>query len=331
MQCASTLFPFQPPFCSGPPTPVSPPVFNDLQVSLVRLPTCPLVFHLQFGLHSAMSLPPLFQSPVFILAFPLQQSSTLILVSCSAVGFPCPRQPLLCGQTPMLDLASTLSRASHTRSSLLLCHGPSTLGFISHLVLGLNSHSSLPCSVWFPLCVQPPTLCLASSLPWASYSWSGQFLPGGPALSVWPLLPCGPSPAFPPGSFSGRGRTLCCGRLSLPAAPQGARAEPLLRVWWGRAMPAAPRASRSSWQQEPGTGQGGTAGSRVAAGAGAVVLKSKPVYAGRGAGTARGSSCLHGAEINLYSLQASKLEKQSSVSESDYDNPTTPLELEETG
>lgn len=50
-----------------------------------------------------------------------------------------------------------------------------------------------------------------------------------------------------------------------------------------------------------------------------------------GAGTARGSSLMHSAEINLYLLQASKLEKQSSVSESDYDNPTAPLELEETG
>lgn len=40
---------------------------------------------------------------------------------------------------------------------------------------------------------------------------------------------------------------------------------------------------------------------------------------------------LHNTEINLYLLQASKLEKQSSVSESDYDNPTSPLELEETG
>lgn len=96
-------------------------------------------------------------------------------------------------------------------------------------------------------------------------------------------------------------------------------------------MPAAPRASGTSWQQEPGTGRGDTPGCRVAAGAGAVVLKSKPVYAGRGAGTARGSSFLHNTEIDLYLLQASKLEKQSSVSESDYDNPTTPLELEETG
>lgn len=51
----------------------------------------------------------------------------------------------------------------------------------------------------------------------------------------------------------------------------------------------------------------------------------------RGAGTARGSPFMHNAEINLYFLQASKLEKQSSVSESDYDNPTAPLELEETG
>lgn len=61
------------------------------------------------------------------------------------------------------------------------------------------------------------------------------------------------------------------------------------------------------------------------------MLKSKPAYSGRGAGTARGSSFLHNTKINLYSLQASKLEKQSSVSESDYDNPTAPLELEETG
>lgn len=51
----------------------------------------------------------------------------------------------------------------------------------------------------------------------------------------------------------------------------------------------------------------------------------------RGAGTAWGSASVHNAEINLYFLQASKLEKQSSVSESDYDNPTAPLELEETG
>lgn len=61
------------------------------------------------------------------------------------------------------------------------------------------------------------------------------------------------------------------------------------------------------------------------------MLKRKPGYAGHGAGTARDSSFLHNAEIDLCWLQASKLEKQSSVSESDYDNPTTPLELEETG
>lgn len=44
-----------------------------------------------------------------------------------------------------------------------------------------------------------------------------------------------------------------------------------------------------------------------------------------------GSSFLHGAETNLPLLQASKLEKQSSVPESDYDNTTASLELEETG
>ncbi|XP_074966537.1 ARF GTPase-activating protein GIT2 isoform X5 [Phalacrocorax aristotelis] len=36
-------------------------------------------------------------------------------------------------------------------------------------------------------------------------------------------------------------------------------------------------------------------------------------------------------ELRIMQKKASKLEKQSSVSESDYDNPTTPLELEETG
>ncbi|XP_014800306.1 PREDICTED: ARF GTPase-activating protein GIT2 isoform X6 [Calidris pugnax] len=36
-------------------------------------------------------------------------------------------------------------------------------------------------------------------------------------------------------------------------------------------------------------------------------------------------------ELRVMQKKASKLEKQSSVSESDYDNPTTPLELEETG
>ncbi|XP_054029082.1 ARF GTPase-activating protein GIT2 isoform X5 [Dryobates pubescens] len=36
-------------------------------------------------------------------------------------------------------------------------------------------------------------------------------------------------------------------------------------------------------------------------------------------------------ELRIMQKKASKLEKQSSVSESDYDNPTTPLEMEETG
>ncbi|XP_054074947.1 ARF GTPase-activating protein GIT2 isoform X8 [Rissa tridactyla] len=36
-------------------------------------------------------------------------------------------------------------------------------------------------------------------------------------------------------------------------------------------------------------------------------------------------------ELRIMQKKASKLEKQSSMSESDYDNPTTPLELEETG
>lgn len=69
----------------------------------------------------------------------------------------------------------------------------------------------------------------------------------------------------------------------------------------------------------------------VVAGSGAVALKNELTSAGRGAGASRGSSFLHSAEINLCLLQTSKLEKQSSVSESDYDNPPTPLELEETG
>lgn len=225
---------FQPPICNGlwlspfwPPAPVS--ASSQLQVSLVRLSMCPLVFYPQFGLHSAMGLPPSFWSPVFILAFPLQQSSTLVLVSHSAVG---PGQPLLCGQTPCLIWPLLLSRPSHALSSLLLCHGPSTVSSASDVVLGLSSLFSLPCSVWFPLCVQPPMLCLASSLLWASCSWSGLFLPGGPALSIWPLLPSGPPPACPHSSFSSRGRLLCCG---LSAAP--------LWVWRGCAVPASPRAS----------------------------------------------------------------------------------------
>lgn len=81
-----------------------------------------------------------------------------------------------------------------------------------------------------------------------------------------------------------------------------------------------------SWLQEPGRAQQGALGSRPAAGA-----EQPPNMGQRGAGTARGSPFMHNAEINLYFLQASKLEKQSSVSESDYDNPTAPLELEETG
>ena len=223
-----------------------PPVCNGLQVSSLRLSTCPLVFHPQFGLHSAMGLPPSFQSPVFILAFPLQQSSTLVLVSHSVVRFPCPGQPLLCGQTAMLDLASTLSQASHARSSLLLCHGPSTLGSASHLVLGLNSRFSLPCSVWFPLCVQPRALCLASSLLWPPAlglaSFSLVILPSPFGLCSPVGLPLRAHVAV---SAAGEG-TLCRGRLFRSAAPLGAGAEPLLRVWWGRAVPAAPRASGTS-------------------------------------------------------------------------------------
>ncbi|XP_050762936.1 ARF GTPase-activating protein GIT2 isoform X7 [Gymnogyps californianus] len=43
-------------------------------------------------------------------------------------------------------------------------------------------------------------------------------------------------------------------------------------------------------------------------------------------------NALVASEVKIQQLmKASKLEKQSSVSESDYDNPTTPLELEETG
>lgn len=264
--------------------------------------------HHHFGLLSLFWLShcnsplPSFWSPI------LQWASHAWVSLCSVVRPPCLIWPLL------------LSQPSHALSSLLLCHGPSTLGSASHVVLGLSSLFSLPCSVWFPLCVQPPMLCLASSLLWASCSWSGLFLPGGPALSVWPLLPSGPPPVFPHSSFSSRGRMPCCG---LSAAP--------LWVWRGCAVPASPRAAATHWQQEHSAGRGDTLGFRAASGAGAVALKRKPGYAGHGAGTARDSSFLHNAEIDLCWLQASKLEKQSSVSESDYDNPTTPLELEETG
>lgn len=102
-----------------------------------------------------------------------------------------------------------------------------------------------------------------------------------------------------------------------------------MQVWWGSArVVPGPRVQAGSGSPAQG---GGHVGCRVEAGAGVVVLKSKPTYAGCGTGTAQGPSFLHSTEINLCSLQASKLEKQSSMSESDYDNPTTPLELEETG
>lgn len=98
----------------------------------------------------------------------------------------------------------------------------------------------------------------------------------------------------------------------------------------GGAMPAAPRALGTRWQQEPDTGWGNPAGYQYTSCCWAVIL-----HTGLALGTwcwhGLDSSSLWGAQNDVCSLQASKLEKQSSMSESDYDNPTTPLEMEETG
>lgn len=82
-------------------------------------------------------------------------------------------------------------------------------------------------------------------------------------------------------------------------------------------------------EQQPGTGRGAQQlqGSSCCR---SCCAKSKSTCTGRGSGTAQGCSSPHRLK-SVCSLQASKLEKQSSVSESDYDNPTTPVELEEPG
>lgn len=202
---------FQPPICDGlwlspfwPPAPVS--ASSQLQVSLVRLSTCPLVFYPQFGLHSAMGLPPSFWSPVFILAFPLQQSSTLVLVSHSTVGFPCLGQPLLCGQTPMLDLASTLV------TTLPRSVQPPTLPWAFY------TRFSLTCCIGPQFSIQPPMLSLVSTLCSASHAVSGLQSAVGLLLLVWPLspwwscplclasAPLWASPCVPPQQFQQQGK-----------------------------------------------------------------------------------------------------------------------------